>query len=216
MSITAYNLHIFPPAPGIGSINVSKVNIKWGELHCIATQWWECVMLSWMWWQECHIRKSSRCCQALCFTLHSTPRASTCACMQYQMLYMLCTCLVACSDPTNVLMSVNWPGWDSFRTVNYAIMLGLDRICSHCRLLHIIDRPSVSQHLVPAHIIIPLMMPAKLCKLFQASKNTQNELNEIGSRSWTTRCAHWFAKWIKLQEWMKSSLMVERGIQIEN
>ena len=104
-------------------------------------------------------------------------------CVLYQMLYMLCTCLVVCNDPTNVLMSANWPARDSFRTVNYAIMLGLDRICSHCALLHIIDRPSVSQHLVLTHIIIPLMIPAILWELFQASKNTQNKLEQVSSRS---------------------------------
>ena len=96
-----------------------------------------------------------------------------------------------------IVLSANRVG-DSFRIVNYAIMLDLGRILSHCTLLHIIGLASVSQHLVPAHIIIPLRMASMLCRFFQLNKNTLKRTGvdgehifQISSTVTITRCAHW-------------------------
>ena len=101
---------------------------------------------------------------------------------------------------------------DSFRIVNYAIMLDLPRILSHCTLSHIIGQVFVSQHLVSAHIIIPLRMASILCRFFQLNKNTLKRSGVDGSTSFRSVLlwpspdvpTGWSAKWIKVQEQMSS------------
>ena len=79
-------------------------------------------MPSWMQrWQECRIRKITH--QALHFIIH---------------------CNVVYNAAT-IILSANRVG-DSFRIVNYAIMLDLGRILSHCTLLHIICHSAPCPH----------------------------------------------------------------------
>ena len=112
---------------------------------------------------------------------------------------------VRCNAGT-IALSANRVG-DSSMIVNYAIMLDLAGILSHCTLSHIIGQAFVSQHLVSAHIVIPLRMASILCRFFQADKITSKELDLMGITSFGSALLEppdvptdWTEKWIKLQE----------------
>ena len=121
-------------------------------------------------------------------------------------------------NAATILSSANRVG-DSFRIVNYAIMLDLGRILSHCTLLHIICHSAPC----PTHIIIPLRMASILCRFFQLNKNTLKRTGvdgqhifQISSTVTITRCAHWLVCKVDQSTRVNELAARERGIQVEN